>query len=50
MDLAEQLDIDLMDWVNLVSAASESTGINTPERDYLRLRELDEAMAYLTGT
>lgn len=49
VDLAEQLDIDSMDFLNLVTAVSESTGIDIPERDYPRLRTLDEAVAYLIG-
>ena len=47
VELAEQLDIDSMDFLNLVTAVSERTGIDIPERDYPKLRTLDDAVAYL---
>lgn len=47
-DLVEQLDIDSMDYLNLIVAIHERTGIEIPERDYPRLSTLTEAVAYLT--
>ena len=49
VELAEQLDIDSMDFLTLVTAVSERTGIDIPERDYPKLRTLDDAVAYLRG-
>ena len=49
VELSEQLDIDSMDFLNLVAAVSERSGIDIPERDYPKLRTLDEAVAYLAG-
>lgn len=46
-DLIEQLDIDSMDFLNVVMAIHERTGIDVPERDYPRLSTLDDAVAYL---
>ena len=46
-DLAEQLDLDSMDLLNLIVAVHEQTGIEIPERDYGKLSTLDDAVAYL---
>jgi acyl carrier protein len=46
-DLAEQLDIDSMDFLNIVVAVHERTGIEIPERDYGKLSTLNDAVAYL---
>jgi len=46
-DLAEQLDIDSMDFLNVVVAIHERTGIEIPERDYPKLSTLSDAVAYL---
>jgi acyl carrier protein len=46
-DLAEQLDIDSMDFLNVVVAIHERTGIEIPERDYPNLSTLSDAVAYL---
>ena len=46
-DLAEQLDIDSIDFLNVVVAVHEQTGIEIPERDYPKLSTLDDAVAYL---
>ena len=47
--LTEQLDIDSMDFLNVVVAVHESTGIAIPERDYPKLSTLDGAVAYLAA-
>jgi acyl carrier protein len=46
-DLAEQLDIDSMDFLNVIVAINERTGIEVPERDYPKLSTLNDAVAYL---
>ena len=48
-DLAEQLDIDSMDFLNVIVAIHEQTGIDIPERDYPKLSTLDDAVAYLAN-
>ena len=45
-DLAE-LEIDSIDYLNLVVALHEQTGIDIPERDYPKLSTIDAAVAYL---
>ncbi len=47
--LAEQLDIDSMDFLNVVVAIHERTGIEVPERDYPKLSTLDQAVGYLAA-
>ena len=46
-DLAEQLDIDSIDFLNVLVNVHEQTGIEIPERDYPKLSTLDDAVAYL---
>jgi acyl carrier protein len=46
-DLAEQLDIDSMDFLNIVVAIHEQTEIEIPERDYPKLSTLADAVSYL---
>jgi len=48
-DLAEQLDIDSMDFLNTVVAILEQTGIEIPERDYPKLSTLNDAVTYLVA-
>ncbi len=45
----EQLDIDSMDFLNVVVAVHEETGIAIPERDYPKLSTLTGAVAYLAA-
>ncbi len=49
VELGEQLDIDSMDFLTLMTLVSERTGIDIPERDQPKLRTLDGAVAYLAG-
>lgn len=46
-DLREQLDIDSLDFLNVVIAVHERTGIDIPERDYPKLSTLAGFVAYL---
>jgi acyl carrier protein len=45
----DQLDLDSMDFLNLVLALHERLGVEIPEADYPRLYALDDAVAYLAG-
>lgn len=49
VDLAEQLDIDSIDFLNVVVSVHEQTGIEIPERDYPKLATLADAIAYLAA-
>jgi acyl carrier protein len=46
-DLRETLDLDSMDFLNVVIALHERTGVAIPEADYPKLFTLDGAVAYL---
>ena len=45
--LTEQLELDSMDFLNVVVAVNEATGVEIPERDYPELSTLDRFAAYL---
>jgi acyl carrier protein len=46
-DLREQVDIDSMDFLNLVTALHARLGVDIPETDYPKLATLKGALAYL---
>jgi acyl carrier protein len=46
-DLREALDIDSMDFLNLISAIHHRLGIDVPELDYPKLFTLNSALKYL---
>jgi acyl carrier protein len=48
-DLREALDLDSMDFMNLVVALAERTGRDIPEADTPQLRTLRGLQAYLGG-
>ena len=46
-DLREAIDIDSMDFLNLVTAIHHRLGIDVPEIDYPKLVTLNGALAYI---
>lgn len=48
-DLREELDLDSMDELNMITKVSERLGIDVPEKDYPQMRTLEGAVAYLSG-
>jgi acyl carrier protein len=46
--LHDAADLDSMDFLNLVTALHEETGIDVPERDYGLLSSIDGFVAYVT--
>lgn len=46
-EMAEELDLDSMDFLNVVGELSERLGVDIPERDYPQLSTLVGAVAYL---
>lgn len=46
--IQEALDLDSIDFLNIVVALHEQTGIEIPERDYPELATLDAALDYLS--
>lgn len=47
--LREQVDLDSMDWLNVIVALHERFGVDIPEADYARLATLDAIVAYLSA-
>lgn len=48
--LQEQLDFDSMDFLSLVTALSEATGVDVPERDYARLATFEGCIEFVRAT
>ncbi|MGE5147734.1 MAG: acyl carrier protein [Candidatus Eiseniibacteriota bacterium] len=46
-DMREALDLDSMDFLNVVIALHKRSGVEIPESDYSKLFTLDGAVAYL---
>ena len=47
--MQEELDLDSMDFLNLVTALHDETGIDGPERDYPLLGTVDGFVAYVAA-
>ena len=47
--LRDQVDLDSMDWLNVIVGFHERFGVDIPEADYARLTTLDTIVAYLSG-
>ncbi len=47
--LQELFDLDSMDFLNLVTALHDETGIDVPERDYPKLASVDGFVGYVTA-
>lgn len=48
-DLRDELDLDSMDELNMITRIGERLGIEIPEQDYAQMRRLDRATDYLAG-
>lgn len=49
LPLRKQIELDSMDWLNVLEAIRERLGVNVPETDYGKLGTLDRIVAYLAG-
>jgi acyl carrier protein len=47
--LQDEADLDSMDFLNIVTALAEETGIEVPERDYPSLATVSGFVDYLTA-
>jgi acyl carrier protein len=47
--LRDQVDLDSMDWLNVILGVHRDLGVDIPEADYGKLRTLDDWTAYLRG-
>lgn len=48
-DLREEAELDSLDFLNVVTAVHEATGLEIPERDYPQLGTLAGFIAYLSS-
>ena len=46
-DLRDALDIDSMDFLGFITQVHETLHVDIPERDYAKVRTLDDCVAYL---
>jgi acyl carrier protein len=46
-DLRDEMDLDSLDFLNLVEGIKERTGVDVPESDYPRVRSLGGFVAYV---
>ena len=47
--IADQLEIDSMDFLDFVVGLAERTGVEVPERDYADLASVDDCVRYLAA-
>jgi GNAT superfamily N-acetyltransferase/acyl carrier protein len=47
--LRTQVDLDSMDWLNVIAGLHEKLSVDVPERDYARLTTLDSTVEYLAS-
>jgi acyl carrier protein len=47
--LQDELDLDSMDFLNLITALHDETRIDVPERDYAQLATVNGFVAYVTA-
>lgn len=47
--LREQVDLDSMDWLNVIVGLHQRFGVDIPETDYAKLATLDAIVAYLAA-
>jgi acyl carrier protein len=47
--LREQVDLDSMDWLNVIVGFHERLGVEIPEADYAKLTSLNAIVAYLAA-
>jgi len=49
LPLRKQIDLDSMDWLNVLEAIRERIGVDVPETEYGKLGTLDNVVAYLAS-
>lgn len=48
-DVRDELDVDSMDVLNLVTALHARLGVDVPEKDYIRVTTVNGAVEYLAS-
>lgn len=46
-DIRDELDLDSMDFLNLIVAVSKKSGVNIPESDYAQVLTMDTMCQYV---
>jgi acyl carrier protein len=46
-DMRDELDLDSMDFLNIIIAVSKQTGVNIPESDYAQVLTLNSMCDYI---
>lgn len=47
--LRDQVDLDSMDWLNVIVGFHERFGVDIPEADYAKLTSIDTIVAYIAA-
>lgn len=47
--LRRQVDLDSIDWLNVLIGLNQRLGVDIPEADYARLATLDDIVRYFAG-
>lgn len=50
MRLREDLDLDSLDFLDIVDGVQHRTGVDIPESDYAKIRTVGDLTAYLSGS
>jgi acyl carrier protein len=45
--IGPQMDVDSIDFLNVLMAIDEKTGVDIPERDYPKVQTIDDTVAYV---
>jgi acyl carrier protein len=48
-ELRFELDLDSMDFLNLIEGIAQTTGVSIPEKDYPQVETLDDLGAYVSA-
>ncbi len=46
-DLRDEIDLDSLDFLNLIEGIKERTGVDVPEADYPQVRSLEGVVTYV---
>ncbi len=49
VDFREEAELDSMDFLAVLAAVHDGTGVEIPEADYARITTIDDLAAYLAG-
>lgn len=47
--IGPQMDVDSIDFLNVLMGIHEKTGVDIPERDYPKVQTIDDTVAYIVA-